>query len=348
MGIVYVGCRTTKDRGARGKGLRVYEVDENGKWKLIQTVENQINPSFQCLDRKGEYLYSVHGDFSEVSAFKVQPQTGCLEWINTVTTGGMNPVHLTLDYTEKWLFVANLKTGSIGIIERREDGSLGVLRKLVNFAGKERTGVSHPHQVQKDRTGKFLCVSCQGLKDGIGGVHVFRIDSEQGDLIKTCEIKARAIAEPRHVVFHPSNRFCYGVNEIDYTVEAYGFDDQTGILSPLQILPTLPDTYTGEGWASGIAVTPDGKFLYVSNRKHDSVTGFRIDAQSGLLTYLNCWPTDGQQPRFIGINSKGTRLIAANELTDTMKIFRIDPESGSLEMEQIIETESPVCVIEGR
>lgn len=347
MGIVYVGCRTTEDRKARGKGIRVFRVDESGKWEEIQTVRDLTNPSFQCLDRKGEFLYSVHGDFSEVSAFKVDAKTGCLEYRNTVTTGGMNPVHLTLDETEKWLFVANLKTGSIAVIERRDDGSLGALRRIVNFPGKERTGVSHPHQVQKDRSGNYLCVSCQGLKDGIGGVHVFRIDSVHGDLIQTCEVKARAIAEPRHVVFSPDNRFCYGVNEIDYTVEVYAFDETKGVLKPLQILPTLPDTYTGEGWASGIAITPDGRYLYVSNRKHDSVTGFRIHQETGLLSYLDCWFTDGQQPRFIGINKAGTKLIAANELSDTMKIFRIHSEDGHLEEEQIIETESPVCVLEG-
>ena len=109
MKYAYVGCRTTKERNARGKGISVYQVEENGKWTLIQIVKNLVNPSFLCMDKNGEYLYTIHGDKSEISSFSVDKATGQLIYINTVSTTGINPVHLSVDKTNRWIFVANLQ-----------------------------------------------------------------------------------------------------------------------------------------------------------------------------------------------------------------------------------------------
>ena len=128
--LVYIGCRTTKERNARGKGISVYEV--NGKeWKLLRILEGQINPSFLCTNQEGTRLYAVHGDYSEVSSYEID-QEGGIRWINTVGTHGTNPVHLTLDPTEQWLFVANLQTGGISVIPVLEDGSLGHIKELLH------------------------------------------------------------------------------------------------------------------------------------------------------------------------------------------------------------------------
>lgn len=341
----YVGCRTTRERNARGKGIKVFELLENGDWKLVQVVENLVNPSYLCKDRTGKFLYTIHGDYSEISSFSVEETTGKLKLINTVSTGGTNPVHLTVDRTNRFVYVANLQTGTVAVLPRREDGSLEHLKKLYTLPGKQANTVSHPHQVAQDATGNYLVVSCQGRKQGFGQVNVFRINHETGELEKTCMVRSREIAEPRHFVFHPNNIWCYGVNEKDYSVTYYHFDEKEGKLQPKQILPTLPDTYTGDGWASGIIMTPDSRYIVVSNRKHDSITSFFINPETGMLKYCDCIKTGGGQPRFITMTPSGT-ILAANETTDTMTEISIDYETGSFTATgRIIETESPVCVI---
>ncbi len=340
--IAYIGCRTTKERNARGKGIRVMKAEQN-HWEQIQLVEDLVNPSFQCMDHTGKYLYSIHGDFSEISAFRVA-EDGRLTYLNTVSTGGVNPVHLSVDKTNRWVFVANLQTGTVALIPRGADGSLEPLKELYTIPGNGEGMVSHPHQVMQDPTGNYLIVSCQGRKAGFGQVDVFRIHSQEGTLEKTCTVRSREIAEPRHFVFHPTQNWCYGVNEKDYSVTAYTFDFENGILTPRQILPTLPDTYTGDGWASGIVMMPDGRHVVVSNRKHDSITSFRI-REDGLLQYCDCVKTGGGQPRFITVSPWGT-VIAANETTDLITEFSLDAQTGKFTntgWEMV--SESPVCLI---
>lgn len=339
--IVYIGCRTTKERNARGRGIRVMKAAP-GKWEQIQLVEGQINPSFQCLDKTGKFLYSIHGDFSEISAFSVAVD-GTLTYLNTVSTGGTNPVHLSVDKTNRWVFVANLQTGTVAVIPRKEDGSLAELKELYPIPGLTEGSVSHPHQVTQNPGGDYLIVSCQGRKAGFGQVDVFRIHSEDGTLEKTCTVRSREIAEPRHFVFHPSGVLCYGVNEKDYSVTAYQFDTASGTLTPRQILPTLPDTYTGDGWASGIVMMPDGRHVVVSNRKHDSITSFAV-REDGLLSYCDCIKTGGGQPRFITVSPWGS-ILAANETTDRITEFMLDAETGTFKSTGWdLATESPVCL----
>lgn len=344
----YVGCRTTKKRNARGKGISVYQVEDSGKWTLKQIMPLEaglVNPSFLCFDHTGNFLYTIHGDESQISAYRVG-EDGELSYMNTVSTEGENPVHLSVDRTNRWIFVANLQTGTVSVIPRRMDGSLEKVKKQYTIPGNAEGTVSHPHQVQQDPSGNYLLVSCQGRKQGFGQVDVFRIDVEEGTLEKTCTVRSREIAEPRHVVFHPNNVWCYGVNEKDYSVTYYSFDTEKGELTPRQILPTLPDTYTGDGWASGIIISSDGKHVIVSNRKHDSVTSFAVDAETGKLSYCDCVKTNGGQPRYIVWDEVRNLILAANETTDTLAEIELNPETGKMTRREVmIPTESPVCVI---
>ena len=341
----YIGCRTTKERNARGKGIRVYEIID-GTWTLRQILEGPVNPSYLCLNEAQDRLYTVHGDFEQVSAFQIH-ENGELSYLNTVKTHGTNPVHLSLDKTGKWMFVANLQTGGISVIPVKEDGSLDQIHDLMFLSGNGGPGyVSHPHQVTQDRTGKWLLVPSQGRLQGVGKITVFSIDSENGILKEAFVKKARSGAEPRHCVFHPNNRFCYCVNEKDSTAAFYLFDEETGTLEPQQILTSLPEKYTGDGWASAIEMGKDGRFLYLSNRKHDSVTVYSINQETGYMTYLQNLPTKGQQPRFITRSQDGTRLFAANELTDSICCMKIDSQTGLLSYEEEeIFAESPVCIV---
>ncbi|MFR5601387.1 MAG: lactonase family protein [Lachnospiraceae bacterium] len=343
-GFAYIGCRTTKERNARGKGISVYQIDGTC-WNLVQIVEGVVNPSFLCLNEKQDVLYTIHGDYSEVSAYRIGAD-GTLVYLNTVGTHGTNPVHLTLDQTGKWLFVANLQTGSVSVIPIMEDGSLDHIKELYFISGNGGPGyISHPHQVSMDRTKRWLAVPSQGRLQGVGKITIFSVDSEQGTLQEKYICKARTGAEPRHCVFHPSNRFCYCVNEKDSTVTLYAFDEVEGTLEPKQILTSLPENYAGDGWASAIDMEPSGRYLYVSNRKHDSVTVYQLDQETGAMAMVQNIGTDGQQPRFLTVSPDGRQLLAANELTDTIKCFDIAKDSGMLiDSGVVIPTESPVCI----
>ncbi len=341
----YVGCRTTKERGARGKGIKVYEIDADGQWIYRHLTGDLVNPSYLCMDENKQYLYAVHGDFSEISAFRIDEDTGSLVYLNTVSTKGINPVHLSVDQSNCWIYIANLQTGTVAVIPRNEDGSLSECKELYTIEGLKEGTISHPHQVMQDKSRRYLLVSCQGRKEGFGQVVVFRIDSDHGILDQIGVVRSREIAEPRHLVFHSNNRFCYGVNEKDFSVTTYHFDDSNGSLVPQQILPTLPADYTGDGWASGIVIDQSSSTVIVSNRKHDSLTSFTVCKDTGLLRFADCIKTGGQQPRFIAIN-KANRVVAANELSDTIGEFEIDVKTGKLTTTDIVvETESPVCVI---
>ncbi len=343
--FAYVGCRTTKERGARGKGISVYRVTEHG-WEPVQILEGMVNPSYLCLDRQGKTLYAVHGDFSQVSACRVA-EDGTLAYLNTVGTHGTNPVHLSLDHTGKWLFVANLQTGGVSVIPVREDGSLDRIKELEFISGNGGPGyISHPHQVAQDRTGRWLLVPSQGRLQGVGKITVFRIDSEAGTITEVSHVRSRSGAEPRHCVFHPNNRFCYGVNEKDSTAQLYEFDAENGILNPRQIVSVLPEDFTGDGWASAIDMEPSGRFLYISNRRHDSVTVLSLDQENGKMHVVQNIRTCGEQPRFITVVPDGRQLLAANELSDSIQFFDIDEADGTLkESGAVIGTESPVCVV---
>lgn len=342
MNMAYIGCRTTKERGARGRGIRVMQAGADG-WREVQLVDGLVNPSYLCFDRSGSFLYTIHGDFSEITGFAVA-EDGTLTRLNTVTTGGVNPVHLSVDRTNRWIFVANLQTGTVAVIPRGSDGTLTPPTRLYTIPGNTDGTVSHPHQAAQDPDGAYLAVSCQGRKQGFGQVDLFRIDTEDGRLEKTCTVRSREIAEPRHFVFHPNGVWGYGVNEKDYSVTAYAFDAAEGTLTARQILPTLPDTYTGDGWASGIVLSDDARFVIVSNRKHDSITSFCVEPD-GLLRFCDCAKTGGGQPRFITMTPWGT-VLAANETTDTLTEFSLDRESGRLcAVGTPIHTESPVCVV---
>ncbi len=343
MSIVYVGSRTTEARGGHGKGIGVFSIGAAGGWNLLQTME-QVNPSFLCLDRNNQFLYAIHGDESDISAYSILPD-GTLAYLNSQTTGGTNPVHVCADITNRWLFVANLQTGSVSVLPRFDDGRIAAPAHMYFIAGNGGPGyISHPHQVQLDPTGDYLLVSAQGRLQGRGQVDVFKIDHMTGELHLTDVVYARTIAEPRHCVFHPSGKTCYGVNEKDYTVTQYAFFN--GKLTPLRIVSTLLPNQIEEGWSSGIAILPSAKLLFTSDRKQNQISLFVVDEGDGSLHLMGSVSAEGRQPRFICVNPKGNSLIVANELSNTIYEFPIDSTNNTLKAPILrAQTGSPVCVV---
>jgi 6-phosphogluconolactonase len=348
--VAYVGSRTTRERNARGDGINVYRaVAQTGQWTHVQLISGLANPSYLAFDRSRHFLYAVHGDLTDISAFSIDPGTGKLTHLNSVSTFGKNPVHLAIDPTNRWVIVANHLSSTLVVLARKSDGSLGGLAdeaKLSGRIGPHRVEqpFSKPHQVEYDRSERFLIVPDKGVDQ----VFTFTLDATSGKLTQVAAgtPRARDGSGPRHVVFHPSNAFAYVINELDSTVTAHRFDPVTGKLTPFQIVTTLPDTFVGDSRASEIALSRDGSRLYASNRGHDSVGTFAVEGSTGRLTPRGWTDSQGKTPRFFALDPAGRFLFVADEDSDRIVPFRTDDPDGDLRADGApVGTGSPVCIV---
>ena len=346
--FAYVGSRTTRERNAHGDGISVYQVDtRTGALTLVQLVKDLVNPSFLALSHDGEHLYSVHGDMSDISAFKVDKASGKLTFVNGQSTEGKNPVHLAIDPTGRYVVVSNHIGASLAVLPIAEDGSLEPLTQLVHLDGpvgphRIEQKQSKPHFNPFDPSGHFVTVPDKGLD------RTFSFHFEDGKLTPAATpfAASREGAGPRHIAFHPEGRYAWVINELDSTVTTYGYNAATGSLTPLQVLSSLPDTYTGNSRASEIEVDRTGRFVYASNRGDDSVAVFNVNASNGHLRFLGAVSTQGKTPRFVTTTPDGRYMYALNEDSDTIVAFSIGSESGlPTPTGFVAHTGSPVCMV---
>src|SRR6516162_3985420 len=355
--IAYVGAFTMPERKGHGGGISVFRVDRaSGAWSREQVLEI-VNPSFLALDWAQRFLYAVHADLDEVSAYAIDKQNGHITALNRQSCGGKNPVHLSIDPTGHWIITANYSAGSVGVVPIEKDGSLGPRSDLVTLTGEpgpdgKRQTSSHPHDAVFDPNGRFVAVPDLGFDR----IFVFRLDAATGKLTANDPpfVATRAGAGPRHIAFHPRVPFAYVINELGSSVTTYRFDPQRGSLQPVQILPSTPADYTGNNHGAEIAVAPSGHVVYASNRGHDSVAIFTIDQGTGTLTALGWAPTYAKSPRFFGVDPTAETLYAANadegfsqeQNTDTIVPFKIDLANGMLTpSRQVIKTNSPCTIV---
>lgn len=346
--FAYVGSRTTRERNARGDGITVYQVDqEAGTLERIQVVSELVNPSFLVLNRTGDRLYTVHGDRSEVSAFVVNRDDGTLSLLNTQCCEGRNPVHLALDPSERHLVVSNHITGTLAVMDVAADGQLGEVTQLVALEGpigphRIEQPFAKPHFNPFDAAGRFVFVPDKGLDR----IFSFRFDG--GKLYPADQpwVASREGAGPRHLALHPAAPYAFAINELDSTVTSYSVDAQTGSLQPLQVLSSLPSTFTGNSRASEIEVDQSGRFVYASNRGYDSIAVFAFDPHSGLLTLVDVATTGGRTPRFFALTPNQRFLFALNEDSDSIVALAVDAQHGRLSKTGFsVSTGSPVCMV---
>jgi 6-phosphogluconolactonase (cycloisomerase 2 family) len=348
--FAYVGSFTTAQRKARGDGIHVYRADPaTGALAHLQHVGDLVNPSYLVLSHDQRFLFSVHGDEDYATAFALDRATGEAKLINRAATGGKNGVRQAIDPSGRFMVVANYASGSVAVLEISPDGSLKDQHQLVPLPGEpgphrvEQVS-SHPHDIVFDPSGRFVLVPDKGLDR----TFVFHFDSAIGRLTATRQgsVKSRPGAGPRHAAFHPKLPVAWVLKEIDSTIATYRFDPESGALTPLQVMSTLPADFTGNSATSEIAVSPDGRFVYGSNRGHDSVTIFATNAADGLLSVAGWQPSQGSGPRFIGLDPAGRFLHAANEQGDSIVTFRVDAGAGKLvPTDQVVETRSPVAIV---
>lgn len=349
--FAYVGSFTTPKRQARGDGIHVYRVDpDSGAWTHVQHLGDLVNPSYLALSPDRRFLYSVHGDEDHATAFALDGRTGTAKLLNRAATGGRNGVRQAIDRSGRFMVVANYASGTLAVMAILPDGSLRDHHQLAELEGEGEKGPHRtqqtgplPHDVVFDPSGRFVLIPDKGLDR----VFVFRFDPALGRLSsKPTSVATRPGAGPRHLAFHPQLPVVWVLNELDSTMTTYRWDAGTGTLSPQQVITTLPTSFTGYSTTAEIAVTPDGRFVYASNRGHDSVTIFAADADSGLLSHAGWEPTQGPKPRFIGLDPSGRFLYAANEQGHSILAFRVDAAIGKLEPTgQVIQNASPVTIV---
>ncbi|HJS09091.1 MAG TPA: lactonase family protein, partial [Pirellulales bacterium] len=244
------------------------------------------------------------------------------------------------------VLVANYGGGSVAVLPIDKDGRLRPASSFVQHKGSsvnpKRQEAPHAHSINVDPAGAFAVVADLGLDK----VLVYRFDAAAGTLTANDPPHATVSpgAGPRHFAFHPSGRFAYVINEMNSTVTAFAYDAKKGTLSEIDTKSTLPGPQQGNSTAE-VQVHPSGKFLYGSNRGHNSLAIFRIDEKTGALTAAGHQLTGGRTPRNFGIDPTGKFVLAANQGSDSVVVFRVDQETGKLEETgQSIKVPTPVCV----
>lgn len=349
--LVYIGTYT----GAKSKGIYLFRLDPaSGALAPLGVAAETTSPSFLAFHPNKRFLYAV-GETEQfggkksgsVAAFAIDPATGKLTALNAQPSGGTGPCHLTVDPTGRDVLVANYNSGSVAVLPIDESGQLSEPSFIDQHQGtghdRRRQDGPHAHNIQLDPAGKYVLTTDLGLDK----IFVYRLDPANGTLTPNDPPfgQAEPGAGPRHFAFAPNGRFVYVINELASTVAAYAYDPQRGSLTQIQSLSTLPADFKGNNTTAEVQVHPSGKFLYGSNRGHDSIAVFTIDESTGKLTPAGHVSTQGKTPRNFGIDPTGTFLIAANQATDNLVVFRIDPKTGGLTPTgNTASVGSPVCV----
>ena len=350
---VYIGTYTRGE--SKSKGIYQYRFDpSDGSLSYVGVTENADNPSFLALHPGKQYLYAVAeiGDFAghksgAVTAYAIEPETGALTELNRQATGGSSPCHLVVDPTGRFVLAANYGGGSVCVIAISADGRLGARTGFVRHEGssvnQRRQAGPHAHSINLDAAGRLALVADLGLDK----VLLYRLNTKAGTLTSGPHpwVSLAAGAGPRHLAFHPNGRFVYVINELDSTVTGFRYDAEAEALQNLQTLSTLPEGFQGTSTTAEVQVHPNGKFLYGSNRGHDSIAAFAIDRQTGSLTPLGLEPTGGAMPRHFAIDPTGEYLLAANQASDNLVVLAIDIQTGKLKPTgTVVDVPKPVCV----
>jgi 6-phosphogluconolactonase len=342
--LVFVGTYTNK---TESKGIYGYEFDaDTGKLTPKGVAAETPDPSWVVVHPSGKYAYAANeaGKASTVSAFAVDAKSGKLIPLNQLPALGEDPCYLSFDKTGKYLFVANYTSGTIAVFPILSDGRLGERTALVKDQGpmgpnKERQDGPHAHWIEVYPGNRFVYVADLGMDH----VLIYNFNPATGTLAHSpLSATLSPGAGPRHVAFGRGSPFLYALGELQSTVTVFAPEGRDGFVNVQQI-STLPKGFSGRNDAAEIAVHPNGKFLYTSNRGEDTIAIFSIDPAKGTLTFVARVPTGGKEPRHFAIDPTGKYLLAENQLSNNIVVFRIDLATGGLTPTgQTVEVPSPV------
>ncbi len=349
--IAYIGTFT----GPKSQGIHAYRFEPtSGSTTALGCVAEARHPAFLAIHPGGRLIYAVNevGDFhgskaGAVSAFSVDRATGRLTLLNQVSSVGAGPCHLSVDRTGRCVLVANYGGGSVAVLPIRDGGRLGEATAFVPHTGSsvnpQRQREPHAHSINLSPDNRYAFAADLGIDQ----VRIYRFAPEAGTLEPHDPPGAAlpAGSGPRHLAFHPDGRRVYVINELLSTVAVFGYRGDRGVLEAGQTVSTLPAGWQGRSTTAEVVVHPSGRWLYASNRGHDSLAVFKVSAADGSLDLVQHVATGGKTPRNFALDPTGGYLWAANQDSDSIVLFRVNTEDGRLTATgQTLSVGSPVCV----
>jgi 6-phosphogluconolactonase len=349
--LVFISAFAAGDEGA----IHAYQLDaQTGQLKPIHRTAGVEHPFFMAVSRDHKFLYSIHapGQFGgktpeQIAAYEIVGRTGQLKLLNRQSAGGSAACYLDVDATGKTVVVANYSTGSVASLPVREDGSLGEAASFIQHKGSSidssRQEGPHAHSIVVSPDNRFAYAADLGLDQVLG----YRLEPTTAMLSPSRQpfVRTPPGAGPRHLTFHPNGRHVYVINELANSVTAFDYDSNSGVLLEQQTISTLPKEFDGKSYCADLKITPNGRFLYGTNRGHDSIAAYRID-EEGRLTLLGIEPSRGKGPQNLAITPGGELLLCANMPGNNVAVFRIDGETGALTpVDQPVSMPSPSCIM---
>jgi 6-phosphogluconolactonase len=371
--FLFVGTYTDMDgKDSGSKGIYSYRFDESsGQLTSLGVAAETTNPSFLAAAPGGKFLYAVNEvrDYKGaasggVTAFGIDRKTGKLEQLDEVASRGSDPCYISFDRSGKYALVANYTGGDVAVLPLLSDGRVAEASSVLNNTGalgpnKDRQDAPHAHWIEVSARNRFAYVADLGLDR----VLVYKFDATKGTLSPGEPAAAKAQAKPgasgedpfsatlapgtgpRHVAFSASGDFMYVLGELDSTVTVFANDAKNTFRS-IQKISALPAGFSGKNDAAEIAIHPNAKFLYTSNRGDDSIAVFAIDRTTGKLTFTQRVPSGGKAPRHFTVDPQGARLLVANQDSGNIVEFRIEQTTGKLTtVGEIAKVPSPVCLV---
>jgi 6-phosphogluconolactonase len=349
---VFVGTYTGPK--TKSKGIYRLEMDAaTGALSEAEVAAETPNPSFLAIHPTQQYLYAVgeSGDFGfkkagAVSSFSLDPTNGKIEFLNRQSTTGAGPCHVIVDSRGKFVLVANYGGGNevvLPVIDGKLQPVFAYAKQLGKSINKARQSEAHAHSINLDKANRFVFIADLGIDQ----ILIYQYDRDTGGLTThdPQSIHVEPGSGPRHFAFHPDGKHAYVINELANTITVFDYDAENGNLTTKQTVPTLPRTFRGESSTAEIVVHPSGKFLYGSNRGHNSIAVFLVDPKSGKLIPTGFQTKDIKTPRNFNIDPSGKFLVVANQDSDSLVVFAIDPRTGALTPTgHKAKVPTPVCV----
>jgi 6-phosphogluconolactonase len=336
----------------KSEGIYVYKFDTATAENSFVSVAKTSNPSFLTVSANKKFVYAVGENVDStirpiggtIAAFSFNKMNGTLTQINKQPSGGKNPCYITIDKTGKWIFVGNYSSGTIGLFATKKDGSIDSVIQVITHKGSsintQRQSDPHVHATVLSADNKYLFAPDLGMDK----VMIYAVDKKKGSLHFSSFAASEPGSGPRHFTFHPNNKYAYLMEELTGTVVFYKVNK--GNLKMQQRINAMPRDYTGTMGSADIHVSPDGKFLYCSNRgESNTISIFSINTMNGKLTIVGHQSTLGKTPRNFNVDPSGNFLLVANQNTDEIVIFKIDKKTGLLtDTGKRIHVPKPVCL----
>lgn len=348
--LVFISAFAAGDQGA----IHAFKLDlASGHLEKIHSTTDVEHPFFLTLSPNKHFLYSIHAktfggkEHEEVAAYEIVGDSGKLKLLNRQSALGTAACYLDIDATGKSVVVANYSTGSVASLPVRADGSLGKPATFIQHKGSSvnpsRQEGPHAHCIAVSPDNRYAYAADLGLDQVLG----YRLDSTTATLTPNQPpfVKTPAGAGPRHLTFHPRGKYVYVINELSNSVTLFDYASESGTLSERQSISTLPRNFDGTSYCADLKITPNGRFLYGTNRGHDSIACYEI-GDDGRLTLLGIEPSLGKGPQNLAITAGGELLLCANMPGNNVAVFRIDAKTGMLKsVGQPIATTSPSCLM---